>query len=362
MKSNYSREVSAIIAILLCYSNSSYCKNVNGLLSNNVINWDEFHRLANQHSIHLPIFHVFTVNQIKNIPTSYTDKLNRFQNFFFKRNKLLLGQLLNIHSEFVNAGLNPIPYKGLPFAKQFYGTIFHRTSVDIDFALDIEHFEKAKEVMLCLGYEEFKSKIDHDTIESSRAYYLDYPFVKRNAKGNIVFNVEFHWTPSHQILNIPIRFKEFAHETEKIKLGQHEITTFNKVHQALFAVIHHGNIDCWGKLKHLVDFALILKVLNEKELDDLEALCKKYKIYNSLLAGKALVNQILLNKENSEYKVPTSWANDIVNGSLAGKWSDNKMKIYYFLKSRDTWSDTLSSLYSILKYQLLIKPKIDELA
>ena len=170
--------------------------------------------------------------------------------------------------------------------------------------------------MLSLGYEEFKSNINHDAIEQSRAYYLDYPFVKRNENGQIVFNVEFHWTPSHQILNIPIEFSEFDKQTEDVEFGDHKIKTFNKVHQALFAVIHHGNVDCWGKLKHLLDLALILKTLNKDEKIELEKLCKKYRIHKSFESGKGLLGSILDFEEYSHIKVSQKWKKDILNGCL----------------------------------------------
>jgi len=320
--------------------------------------WAYFVEIISKQGVILPIAHVYKFFQINSIPTNTGKKLYQTQRYYVKRNQNLVKESIRIYNVLKENELVALPYKGIPLAKQFYGNIFQRISVDIDFALDIQHFEKAKEIMLSLGYEEFKSEVDHNAIEQSRAYYLDYPFVKRNENGDIVFNVEFHWTPSHQILNIPIKFSEFTDETEEIIFGEYKLKTFNRVHQALFAVIHHGNVDCWGKLKHLVDLTLIMNTLNDDELFKLEDLCKKYKIYNSLQTGKALLGAIFKDQRYIDLKVSKKWVNDIINGSLTGKWSDNKMKMYYFLKSRDSIKDTITATISILKYQVLIKPKL----
>ncbi len=345
-----------LIQICKVYLKYSTISEFQTYVNNSSINWGKLD--SNLRKQGLPfLISLFQMKNIHDIPIDIAQNSIIRAKKIRQRNKVMFRELIITNNNL--SSLSPIPYKGLPFAKQFYGNILQRSSVDIDFALDIKHFEKAKKIMLSLGYEEFKSNIDHNTIENSRAYYLDYPFVKRNANGDILFNVEFHWTPSHQILNIPISFKEFKDKTVELKFGEHTLTTFDKVHQALFAVIHHGNVDCWGKLKHLVDFALIIKTLDENETKQLEKLCKKYKIYTSLQIGKGLLAAVFDDKRYKHIKVSRRWRNDILNGELVGKWSDNKMKFWYYLTSRDSFSDKVKAATSIIKYQLMIKSKFD---
>ena len=322
------------------------------------INWSHFIEFVSKQGVVLPVAHVLKFFQIKSIPADTDKQLHEIQQFYVQRNRSLVNESIRIFTILKKNDLAGIPYKGFFLAKQFYGNTIQRTSVDIDFAMDINQFQQVKEVMLELGYEEFKSNIDMDAIEQSRAYYLDYPFVlKKN--GKIVCNVEFHWTPSHHILNIPIQFDEFMDQTEVINFGRHQLQTFNKVHQALFAVIHHANVDCWGKFKHLLDFALIVRNLDESEIEKLENLCKKYKIYNSYQVGKSMLN-LIFDHELKSTKTPSdNWVLDLMNGTLKGNWSENKRKFIYFLQSRDNFIGKLKSTYSIVKYQLFIKPKLD---
>ncbi len=334
-------------------------KQTNEIVLDPDIDWTKFQQLLNTHGVPLPVYHTLLFRIPNSIPIEFKKKLHQIQNFSRKRNRNLFFETSKVIAAASDKNITLLPYKGLPFAKQFYGNIFQRSSVDIDFALGLDKFQDIKDIMLSLGYEEYKSEINHDLIKDSRAYYLDYPFIKRNKNGQIVFNVEFHWTPSHQILNIPISFDEFNDQTVDLPFGAKSIKTFDKVYQALFAIIHHGNVDCWGKLKHLVDLALILNALNEKQTLDLEALCKKYHIFNSLQIGRGFLATIFDDPRYQHIKVSSKWVNDTLLGKLAGKWSENKMKFWYYLSSRDNFNDKMKATLSILKYQLFIKSKFD---
>ncbi len=306
-----------------------------------------------------PLIHTILFNKLQNLSPAFRQKLQQTNQFITRRNQQQSRELARVFQHLQKAGVPAVAYKGHAFASQFYGNIFQRVSVDIDFALDLKYFEAARTVMFQLGYEELKGGLHEDTIEKSRAYYLDYPFVLRNKEGKIIFNVEFHWTPSHHILNIPITFEEFMDKTEEVKIGRFKTITFDKVHQALFAIIHHGNVDCWGKLKHLVDFALILKTLTDSEIQQLEDLCKKYKIYNSYEIGKAFLARLF--DQDIDYKKAPSdrWIQEVIEGKLTGNWSDNKRKFLYFISSRDSFRDKISAAFSIIKYQLFIKKHLE---
>jgi len=331
---------------------------IDKVLENNQIQWSELLEFAQKHSVLLPLVHIFTFNKSIDIPTNISKQIQSIRHFFTTRNKNLTRELLRVSNAFQKNGIEIYPYKGFAFAKQFYGNIFQRTSVDIDFALGTEYFMQAKTIMESLGYEEIKGNLnEEDVIEKSRAYYLDYPFVLRK-DGKILFNVEFHWTPSHHILDIPISFSEFENNIGTIQFGQHIIDTYDRVSQGLFAVIHHGNVDCWGKFKHLVDFGLMMNKLSEKEIRELELLCKKYKVYKSYLKGQALLFKFFGDARFKHLKISKRWENDILEGKLKGNWSENRMKFVYFISSRDNFLEKIKSAFSIIKYQFYTKKKL----
>jgi len=352
-----------VVLLLKCCQHFVYqnaLTDIKQVLVNEKINWGTLLATSKQHGILLPVIHILTLHrQSLSIPPVIIKKFLNIQQQLISRNKRLAQELVRVEQAFAQKNIKAIPYKGLSLASQFYHNIFQRTSVDIDFALDINEFHKATEIMTQLGYEELKGSLNENAIEKSRAYYIDYPWVMK--KGDkVLFNVEFHWTPSHHILNIPIQFADFADATTPVKMGKMQTISFSKVHQALFAVIHHGNVDCWGKLKHLLDFALIIKELDKSETHQLEALCKKYKIYTSYEIGKSFLAQFFQLDTSYNSSPSQRWTQEILEGKLKGNWSENKYKFIVFINSRDSWFQKIKAAFSIIKYQFFIKPRLND--
>ncbi len=350
--------------LLLCCQEFLY-KNarplLQNLISNTPIDWKEAYKLASKQGI-LSQLCMLLFYKLDGIPPEFIQSLQNTQRYINTRNRQQVNELIRVFKVLQKENIPLLPYKGFAFASQFYHNIFQRISVDIDFALDIKHYKRIQEIMPHLGYEEYKSRIDTDAIANSRAYYLDYPWVRKK-DDTILSSVEFHWTPSHQVLNIPIKFHEFMEESTTVKMATHQIPTFKKVPQALFAIIHHGNVDCWGKLKHLVDLGLMLKVLNSNELEELKGLCKKYRIYRSFEIGKSLL-QSLFDTTIPSTKIHPSkaWIREIVHGGLHhSHWTESKGKLLFFIQSRDGWWDKIKALGSILHYQFFVKPKLDKI-
>jgi len=356
----YDCDVELILLVKYCqqYLNKNAIDDINQIIRDYDIDWDKFYEYAKQHSI-LPLLRVTFNTKVEGIPMKFRQKVRIVIQKVTKRNNAVYLEMKRVKKAFDEANINITPYKGLPMCAQFYNDIFQRLSVDIDFAIKLDEYPKCKPIMEQLGYTEAKGDLDDQSVEKSRAYYLDYPWTLEK-DGQPLFNTEFHWTPSHNILNIPITFDDFKNHNATVKTGFYSIATFDKVYQALIAIIHHGSVDCWGKLKHLVDLGQILNQLDDTELEELTALCKKFKILKSFEVGKKFLSEVLSYEIKTKQKLPQRWVQDMLSGSIASsKWTDNRMKLYFFIISRDSFWDKIKSLKSIIHYQLFIKPKLN---
>lgn len=359
IQNKYGCEVELYLLVKYCQQivSKNSIDDINHIIATNEIDWMKLHEYAKQHGI-LPLLRVTLNSRLEGVPLEIKQRFNKLIKNIQDRNNKVYAEMHRVQKAFDEAGVNITPYKGLPMCMQFYNNIYQRLSVDIDFAIKLEEYPKCKPIMQKLGYTEAKGDLDENSIENSRAYYLDYPWTLEK-DGKPLFNTEFHWTPSHNILNIPITFDDFKNQTTKEKITPYTVLTFNKVHQALIAIIHHGSVDCWGKLKHLVDLAKIINVLSDAEMEELMTLCKKFKLVKSFEIGKEFLSEVLDYEVETKEKLPQKWVNDMLHGNLSGRWSENRAKLYFFLISRDSFWDKVKSLYSIIHYQFFIKPKLN---
>ena len=274
------------------------------------------------------------------------------------RNLTLYRESTIVRKAFTQEGLSTRPYKGVSFARNFYSNLSLRHSIDVDFAIRLEDLEKCQDIMHMLKYQEVKGTINSGNIRRSRAYYLDYPWRKITDNGFQVF-VEFHLSPAHKALYVPCDFSSYLNKS--YERGKPDSNDFSLVEQALFILIHHGAVDIWDKLMHLLDLHQILTVLDKDQIDEFLILCEQSRVRKFLDLGIQLCERMLNTSYPilPKYKIPvaliTRIEHDCLHSKLIGKWSENRDKLNYHLSLRDSKLDRLRSLGTLGRYGIYKK-------
>ena len=269
------------------------------------------------------------------------------------RNLMLMREAKIVREVFERGGVTIMPYKGLTFSEIFYRKLGVRYSIDVDFAIDQDDLIKAADLMKSIDYHEIKGTIDREDARKSRAYYLDYPWRKVLDNG---FNsiIEFHLAPAHKALFVPVGFRDMRSSRQVSR-------EFSRVEHALFTIIHHGAVDLWGKLLHLVDLHQILNELDKEEQNLLINSCDRARIRKFFELGVHLNNYLFGTNFTLPFKYDlkphqiSKMANEIVQSKLNRNWSENPRILRYHMEYRDRYSDRFRSIGSLVRYMLFLK-------
>ncbi len=319
------------------------------------IDWKLFARQMQQHKLESVVWHSIK-HQSSSFPKSLVAQLKQYKQIQNQRKLRLAQEIWRIQQAFRNEQIPIIPYKGLCLAAQVYPFVQQRETNDIDFAIDRNHIARSAEIMRSLGYVEYKEKSNFVHLSRSRSYHIDYSWMLYDQAGHVICNAEIHWQPANSALYIPFDFSTILQHTTIVKVFDYRIETFDIVHQTLIAIVHHGIVDTWSQLRHLVDFALLLRTMKIEELKLLEELCRHYHLWQCYQQGLYLLETVLQQRtqfvqytyKNNLYQ--EQLAQKVITAKLVGHWKSRPQKLYYYLRMRDTWKDIFRSIVQFLVF------------
>ncbi len=290
------------------------------------------------------------------LPKPFRAKLNKRKTRMLMQKLFLINEMTSIQEAHKERGMYIIPYKGIAIGIFFYKDITQRDFNDIDFAIEEKNISKSAEVMKSLGYEELKEESDFSVPNRSRSYHIDYSWVKYGDNGRVICNSEIHWQPTNSALFIPDQFKELKKATKPTRVLTEEIQLFSKIDNAYFMILHHGLVDNWFQLRHLVDLVVALKELSSDEVSELKEKLSKANVLMAFYYGVQL-SRDLLNVELDVVETPKlhfykQYLKAFKSGEYVGKWSENKFKLFYYLLMNDNHAARGRSLIKFLKYLL----------
>lgn len=279
-----------------------------------------------------------------------------------KRKFSIMGALLEIQVAHKHEGILVLPYKGLVIGAQFYGDVFQRDFNDLDFAIEKADLKRSAGIMKKLGYQEYGEASNFHDLKKSRSYHIDYSWVKRNDTGEVLVNAEFHWQPANSALFTPTTFVDLEGKVYETSILSKVVKTFSPVDNVLYISIHHGLVDGWMCLRHLVDFSLALKKLSSEDQRQLHGLIKKAKITKCFFIGVYLSEFLFESTiwkldHRPNFRGHELYVKAFLKSSLVGKWSKNKTKLFYYLMMRDNLADRLKSIsdFSTFAFRDLVR-------
>lgn len=358
---NFSPEEELCHKICLVFLQSQKPADLNQFFEDHKIDWNKGLPLINQQKLPLLAFALF--RQIS-LGHKFPRILNYLQKVIKSKNKhkqLMRTEFVKVQSAFKEKGITVLPYKGMILSHKYYDNPNLRSSVDIDLAISEHDLGASMDIMSSMDYILHKENRTHQDITKLRSYDIDFSWIRNDEDGNMICNTELHWQPSHNVLWLPLKFDQIMDQTESLNIGGQQVTAFqNDIHNVL-VIIHHGLVDGWGQLRHLVDFALILKKSDPSEIERLTTLCREHKVLNTFYTGVALVSLLFdihmdsIKIPNHVTKLATLMAPKILKNELSAKWSEQKVKVKYYLKMRDSFSDRVRSVAMLLKFLYIEK-------
>lgn len=310
------------------------------------INLPAFLSQLRNHKCQEIVLHAIRLHQLGNVLPNLTQRLQTVVQRRQKHNAELSHECFTLSNELNKQAIPYVLYKGKPFAKQFYPSVRLRHSVDVDIGVRLEDIPKVAAILRSQGYEEHKGTIDYNNITQSRAYHIDFSYVKRNSEGKILYNIELHWTTAHHVLNIKYGFDQLISKREELLLEKNLIYTLPKIEQAIIIVIHHGMVDVWGKIRHLIDLHYVLQKFDESETSLLISNLKQLKLYRCYNQGLQLLD-ILKNEQN-----PNKLWTLILTGDMSKNWSEFPKKIWWHLKQRESNTERIRVIYHMLVFKI----------
>lgn len=115
------------------------------------IRWKALHDLADQHGVQALISQTLLRLQ-ESIPSDQTFELQRAFQTNLHKALLLSRELITIVDHLSAAGIEVMPYKGLPLAEMAYGDIALRQAGDIDLLIRVKDLPRIRQSMQELGY------------------------------------------------------------------------------------------------------------------------------------------------------------------------------------------------------------------
>ena len=323
-------------------------------------------RVIQAHKLQAALYEVSQRTDL-NLSGSFRNKLEARSKKTLLRKLFHVKEIISIQTAHEKEGIYVIPYKGIAIGELFYNDIHQRDFVDIDFAIEKNHISASAEIMRSLGYEELKEESNFDKLEESRAYHIDYSWVKHDSNGKILCNAEIHWQATNSALISPEAFTDLKAKSEKTVILSKELRLFSKVDNAYLMILHHGLVDNWFQLRHLVDLVKTLRSLTADETDALIQKLEKEKMLICFYYGVQLSRDLL--NEHFDINLPASlpkykkYLEAVTSGTLVGKWSDNKSKLFYYFLLLDNHRERFKALLKFCKYSMkevrfkMTKPK-----
>ncbi|MBU0701752.1 nucleotidyltransferase family protein [bacterium] len=250
------------------------------------INWDEVLSLSLKHRIAPLLYHHLTTSIVPGkLPRSIMPRLKEIYTQNFNRNKQLYDELHKIATLFHEADVEVLVLKGPILARLIYPSIGVRCMKDIDLVIKEEHWLRAKECFLSLGYSlpETLPELDVSELVKYTQYFSQIEFTR---KGCIPIE------PHFRLFNMGIPMKEpwlFEHvrTMDKALIPSPEIL--------LLHLCIHANTHNFCSLMLLCDIGAVVQhygdELDGSHIQQIAATrgitCS---VYNSLILTEELLN------------------------------------------------------------------------
>lgn len=261
------------------------------------IDWPHFLNLANRHRV-MPLVYASLNPLASSIPQPVWKQLQLDFRLNSRQSLLLSGELLKLLQIFQKEGIHSLPFKGAALGALAYGNCSLRQFSDLDILIRETDIEKAKAVLLSLGYRmkieriDLTSEQEEKFLRSSDIYHFvreaAYPFVHPQTH----FVVELHWAIMPKYFSFTLETEDFWDRLESVTLSGQQVPSLSP-ETTLFALIGHGTKDCWKQLGRIADIAYLICSHPQLNWEKIQQQARNQRVQRMLGVGLSLASELL---------------------------------------------------------------------
>ncbi len=215
------------------------------------IDWAELLQTAARHGV-MPLLYWSLNNTCPEaVPQDRLSRLRRNFNANAFRNGFLLSELRGLLKLFKERDISAIPFKGPVLAASVYGNLGLRQSCDLDILVSERDFERAKELLICQGY------------QPGKLYGWEQSFVGANNR----VHVDLHQGIVQQHFSFRLDFERLWQRVEPVSLAGATVVNLSPEDLLVILSVQVAK-DCVQKresLKQLCDLAELIRVHQEMD-------------------------------------------------------------------------------------------------
>ena len=254
------------------------------------MNWTEFVRLVNRHSVSPLVYAALTRSGEVKIPHETLENLRIWNGEVRRRALLQTAELVSLMEIFSAQNIDVLPWKGVFLSYQLYGDAGLRSSSDIDILVRPEQVGQAQKILFSQGYLH-DDWLGYSLTPSQKRFFIESLETHHFAFQHPETRLELEL---HQKLALPLLQKDMDllwNCTKRVHWQGVSLPCLDE-NALLLMLCLHGGIHYWCCLKWLSDVARLLTMENSKDWTRLLAMADRLALKRPLAQGALLSHWI----------------------------------------------------------------------
>ena len=205
----------------------------------------------------------------------------------------LMGRLMEVLQLFNQSGLPVLVFKGPVLAEVAYGENSLRQAGDVDVLIEVENFQRAKQLLESLGYEMVPA-----LTSSQQKAHLNFHCEIQFMRDNRFTVIDLHWSLAPRTFPFELKTEDVFARSRETSVGGQGFKTFGVEDLILFQCMH-GAKHYWSRLEWITSIAEIIR--RDKDIDWAQLIARA-RATNSL---KMLALGLDLARKLGDVKIPS---------------------------------------------------------
>lgn len=256
--------------------------------SKNGLKWEEIIKVCIENSVLPSVYLNLEKNYKELVPESIFKKMKQLYKQVSLSNVNKVKELIKISKSFSDENIDNLAFKGPTLAAIAYGNISNRQYRDIDIFISENNFEKARQILIHLGYKpQFRIHSSYKKIYLRSWNYLN--FYSKNGTSSI----DLHWRSANSHFSFSMDFNHLNKKPLEVEIYNQRIKTLS-VENNLINLCQHGCKHGWKKLVWILDIHKYIENSDSINWEVIFTESDKLKCTNMLKTG-LLISNILFN-------------------------------------------------------------------
>src|SRR5256885_13498800 len=267
------------------------------------IDWHQLAAAAEFHGLNPLLCRNLQASNVA-LPKEIAAEMEGWNSATVRQNLFLSAELLRVHVELREHGIEAIPLKGPVLASELYGDLALRPFSDIDLLIKPGQVDAAESVVRDLGYEpEFAIPPEHRKKWLKQQCELTF-----RRSGTI--RLELHWDIAHPHFALDTGVADFWSRLAIVQIGDSSLPNLSSA-DLLFTLIVHGTRHAWSRMMWLVDIAELLRL---DPLIDLEEVWRNAEMRG---AARMMATGLVLAERALDVPLPKATEQEVQGGEIA---------------------------------------------